>query len=61
MAVGFQYRLPPIHVRRVDHHLPVKAAGPQQGLIQDLGAVGGGRRGGRNRPDLSQCLSQSLG
>ena len=41
VAMDFQDRLPPIHVRRVDHHLAVEAAGPQQGLIQDLGAVGG--------------------
>ncbi len=42
-AVDFQDRLPAILVGRVDHHLAVEAAGPQEGLVQDLGTVGGGQ------------------
>ena len=42
--MDFEDRLAPILVGGVDHHLAVEAAGPQQGLIEDLGAVRGGQQ-----------------
>jgi hypothetical protein len=33
---------PPLEVGDGDHHLTVEAAGPQQGRVQNVRAVGGG-------------------
>ena len=37
-AVDLQDRLAAVEVGRVDDHLPVEAAGPQQGPVEDLRA-----------------------
>ena len=40
--MDLQNRLSFLDVRHGDHHLSVKAAGPQKGGVQHVGPVGGG-------------------
>ena len=40
-GVDFQDGPAAFHVRRIDHHLAVKASGAEQGAVEDFGTVGG--------------------
>ncbi len=63
-GVDLEDGLPAFEVRDGDHHLAVEAAGPQQGGVQDVRAVGGGNEDnpfvGLEAVHLHQELVQGL-